>query len=117
MESVVEAKIGSWDLNDLVRHPDGDEFKEFLETINKMITEFESRKDHLNDQISSKTFQNILYIIEDIMEKVSIVTGYARLRYAADTSSNEAASLVTTMDMLEADIANRMLFFDIWFKK
>jgi hypothetical protein len=34
-------------------------------------------------------------MIEDITEKVSIANGYAHLRYAADTSSNEAASFVT----------------------
>ena len=39
------------------------------------------------------------------------------LRYSADTSSNEFASLVTKMDLLESDVANKLISFDLWFKK
>ena len=39
-------------------------------------------------------------------------SGYAHLGYSADTSSNEAASLVTRMDGLEAELS-----IYIWFKK
>jgi oligoendopeptidase F len=117
MKAFVEPAIGSWDLSDLVKDPNGNEFKEFLETIKKRVMEFETMKNDLNDKISVFEFENLLHMIEDITEKVSIASGYARLRYASDTSSNEAASLVTRMDMLEADTANSILFFDIWFKK
>jgi oligoendopeptidase F len=101
----------------LVKDPLGNEFKEFLQTIEQSLMELESRKNDLNDKISAFDLQNFLHMIENITEKVSMASGYAHLRYAADTSSNEAASLITTMDMLEADVSNRILFFDIWFKK
>ena len=117
MKAIAEPKLGSWDLSDLVKDPNGSEFEEFLQTIKKSVTEFESKKNLLNDEISLFDFQNLLHLIENIIEKISIASGYAHLRYAADTSSNEAASLVTRMDMLEAELTNRMLFFDIWFKK
>jgi oligoendopeptidase F len=81
------------------------------------VTEFENRKNLLNNEISVSYFKNLLHFIENVLEKISIASGYAQLRYAADTSSNEAASLVTRMDVLEAELTNRMLFFDIWFKK
>jgi oligoendopeptidase F len=81
------------------------------------VTEFENRKNLLNKEISVSDFKNLLHFIENVVEKISIASGYARLKYAADTSSNEAASLVTRMDVLEAELTNRMLFFDIWFKK
>jgi oligoendopeptidase F len=117
MKAFVKPTVGSWDLGDLVEDPHGNEFKKFLQTIKKNVMEFESRKCYLNDKISAFDFEDLLHMIEDITEKVSIASGYAHLRYAADTSSNEAASLVTRMDMLEAETANRILFFDIWFKK
>jgi oligoendopeptidase F len=117
MKAIAEPKLGSWDLSDLVKDPNGSEFEEFLQTIKKSVTEFESKKNLLNDEISLFDFQNLLHLIENIIEKISIASAYAHLRYAADTSSNEAASLVTRMDMLEAELTNRMLFFDIWFKK
>src|SRR4029450_13319792 len=48
---------------------------------------------------------------------ISVSVGYAHLKYSADTSSNDAASLLTRMDLMAADIANRLLFFDLWFRK
>lgn len=94
MKAFVKPTIGSWDLGDLVKEPHGHGFKKFLETIKKNLIEFESKKNDLNDGISAFSFENLLHMIEDT-EKVSIANGYAHLRYAADTSSNEAASFVT----------------------
>jgi len=39
------------------------------------------------------------------------------LSYAANTSSNEFAALVTKMGIFGSNIANRLLFFELWFKK
>jgi oligoendopeptidase F len=58
-----------------------------------------------------------LHLIEKISERISIASGYAHLRYSADTACNETASLVTRMEQLESDVSNRLLFFDLWFKK
>jgi oligoendopeptidase F len=54
-------------------------------------------------------------LLEDSSE--SIASRYAHVRYAADSSSNDAASPVTRIDMLEAEVSNRLLFFDLRFKK
>lgn len=77
--------------------------------------EFERIETSLEDQISISEFQKLLYLIEDSIE--SIASRYAHVRYAADGSSNDAASLVTRIDMLEAEVSNRLLFFDLRFKK
>lgn len=110
-------KVGSWNLNDLVNDPKGTEFQEFLQSIKKSVTEFENKSIDLHDQISVTDFENLLHSLENITERMNIASGYAQLKYSADTSSNEAASLVTKMDSLESDVANRLLFFDLWFKK
>ncbi|HET7148953.1 MAG TPA: hypothetical protein VFI73_10695 [Candidatus Nitrosopolaris sp.] len=39
------------------------------------------------------------------------------MSYAADTASNERAALVTKMALFGSNMANRLLFFDLWFKK
>ena len=62
-------------------------------------------------------FQKLLQLIEGIVEKMRIASGYVHLWYAADTSSNDAAWLTTRIDILEAEASNRPLFFDLWFKK
>jgi oligoendopeptidase F len=110
-------KVGKWVLTDLVRDPKGDEFSRFLRSIEEKVAIFESSRPRLRADISAAEFDSMLKQIEDIVDKVSIASGYAHLRYYADTSSNEASALVTQMEQLGAAIGNRMLFFDLWFKK
>ena len=39
------------------------------------------------------------------------------LSYSADTQSDEATSLMTRMSKLGSDISNKMIFFDLWWKR
>jgi oligoendopeptidase F len=117
MAILFKPKIGTWELTDLVKDPTGNEFQLFLESIEKDVKQVENRRKDLHNNISTEDFQNLLHLIENITEKISIAIGYAHLRYSADTASNEAASLLTKMEMLGSETTNRLLFFDLWFKK
>lgn len=109
--------IGPWDLSDLVRDPRSEEFEEFVKSIEQKVSIIENKRNYLSNDLKESDFQSIFYSIEDVSEKVSIVDGYAHLKYSADTSSNDAASLLTRMDLMASDIGNRLLFFDLWFRK
>jgi oligoendopeptidase F len=110
-------KIGSWRLDDLVKDPNGKEFQQFLESISTKVMQLETGRKILDDNVSTVEFENFLHSIEEISEKINVAGGYAHLSYAADTSSNERAALVTKMGIFASNIANRLLFFDLWFKK
>jgi oligoendopeptidase F len=110
-------KIGSWKVDDLIKDPTGNEFQEFLESITMSVRQLENRRKDLHSNISTVEFESFLLSIAEISEKVSIASSYAHLRYAADTSSNEMAALVTKMGLYGSNIANRLLFFELWFKK
>jgi oligoendopeptidase F len=110
-------KIGSWRLDDLVKDPAAEEFQEFLESIVNKVEQLERKRGELDNRISSVEFENFLHSIEEISEKVNIASAYAHLSYAADTSSNERAALVTKMGTFGSNITNKLLFFDLWFKK
>jgi oligoendopeptidase F len=81
------------------------------------VGQVENRRTDLNNEISSSEFEGILHSIEEISEMVSKVGGFAHLSYAADTSSNELAALVTKISVFGSNLSNRLLFFDLWFKK
>jgi oligoendopeptidase F len=110
-------KVGKWDLSDLVQDPSGREFGRFLESIEDQVKQFEKSRATLRPDISAGEFEGLIHLVESVSEKVSIASGYAHLKYYADTSSNEASALVTKMEKMGSDIGNRMLFFDLWFKK
>ena len=108
---------GEWDLRELVKNPKGSEFTRQLQLIEQKVKKFEQTKKHLKPNISSQKFAAFLRRLEEIIEKVSIVSGYASLSYSADTQSDEATSLLTRMTKLGAAVENRTLFFDQWWKK
>jgi oligoendopeptidase F len=110
-------KTGAWDLSDLVQDPNSKDFQAFIKSIEDKVSRIENKRGSIINNIPEYDFQNIFYAIEDVSEKISIAVGYSHLKYSGDTSSNDAASLVTKMDLMTADIANRLLFFDLWFRK
>ncbi len=117
MSKLIKLKTGTWDLSELVKNPKSDEFSKFLLSIDEKVKQFESKRSMLKPEISSKNFFEMIKDSESISEKLSIVLGYAHLKYAEDTSSNEAASLMTKMNLYATEISNKLLFFDMWFKK
>jgi oligoendopeptidase F len=117
MTAYAAMKVGRWDLADLVKDPSGDEFGRYLKSIEDRLVQFERSRQALRTDISPSEFESLIHALDDISEKISIASGYAHLRYYADTSSNEASALVIKMEKLASDIGNRTLFFDLWFKK
>ncbi len=110
-------RVGSWKLTDLVKDPSAKEFRTFLDSIEDKVKEFEARRNQLQPSMPASEFEHMIHAIEQIDEKLSVASGYAHLQYYADTSSNEASALVTKMEKLASNISNRLLFFDLWFKK
>lgn len=110
-------KLGKWNLDELVKNPTRAVFDQKLAKIESNAKRFEKIKKSLNPKVSSGKFLRLLRDIENITEKSSIIGGYASLRYSENTQSDEATSLLTRISKFGADIENRLLFFDLWWKK
>ncbi|CDI05919.1 M3 family oligoendopeptidase [Candidatus Nitrosotenuis uzonensis] len=108
---------GKWDLRQLVKDHKSPEFARQIANLQEMVKRFEDQKDNLKPSIPSSEFLKILKSIELISENASIIGGYASLLYSADTQSDEATSLVTRVAKLGSEIENKMLFFDLWWKR
>ena len=110
-------ELGRWNLNELVKNPKSKDFEKQLQKVETKAVQFQKLKNKLNPKISSNNFKQILAKLEDISHEMSIVGGYASLSYASDTQSDEATSLMTRMSKLGSDISNKMIFFDLWWKR
>src|SRR6476620_5576167 len=117
VSKLLKLKTGTWDLSELVKNHKEDEFSNFLLSIDDKVKQFENKRSILKPDISIKNFLELIKDSEIISEKLSIVLGYAHLKYAENTASNEAASLMTKMNIYATEISNKLLFFDLWFKK
>ena len=110
-------KLGKWNLDELVKNPNRAVFDQKLAKIESNAKRFEKNKKSLNPKVSSGKFLRLLRDIENITEKSSVIGGYASLRYSENTQSDEATSLLTRISKFGSDIENRLLFFDLWWKK
>jgi oligoendopeptidase F len=110
-------QLGAWDLKSLVSNPKSAVFEKQIKEVEKISKQFEKLKSKLNPKISSKKFLSILHNIEELDEKISVIGGYASLAYSGNTQSDEATTLLTRMSQLGAEVSNRTLFFDLWWKK
>ncbi|HEY7226496.1 MAG TPA: M3 family oligoendopeptidase [Nitrososphaeraceae archaeon] len=110
-------KVGKWDLTDLVDESLTANSDRLVENIKRKVKGFENNRVILKPDLSITIFEGLLRKIESILEDLSIVNSFAQLKYASDTSSNEAASLVLQTEKLSSEISNKILFFDLWFKK
>lgn len=110
-------KLNKWNLSELVDDPYSPLFAKRLEQIESRVKEFEKNKKNLSSNISEKKFLMLLHALEEIIEKFSVVSGYASLEYSSDTQSDKITSLLTKMRKFGSEIDNRTLFFDQWWKK
>ncbi len=111
-----EYKLDKWDLSELANDSKSPAFQKQIRDLEALAKKFEKIKLKLEPKMSSKKFMSILHEVEEISEKMSKIGGYASLSYSADTQSDEATSLMTRMSKLGAEISNKILFFDLWWK-
>ena len=109
--------LSKWSLDDLLKNPTRSTFDKKLAELNNYAREFEKQKKFLDKKITSKKFLDLIHKIEHITEKSSIIGGYASLQYSENTQSDEATSLLTRISQFGSEIENRLLFFDLWWKK
>ena len=114
---MIRYKLGKWNLSELVKNPTRAVFDKKLSKIENKAKSFEKSKKSLNSNISSTRFLKILHDIESVSEKSSVISGYASLCYSENTQSDEATSLLTRITKFGSDIENRLLFFDLWWKR
>jgi oligoendopeptidase F len=117
MSNILKLKPTKWDLKDLIQNNKSKELEKHLESIDQKVKQFEDKKTTLTPEITVKEFLQLLTHSESISEDLSKVSGYAHLKYAEDTSSNDAGAVVTRMNIFATEVSNRLLFFDLWFKK
>jgi oligoendopeptidase F len=108
-------KLGKWDLTDLVDETSTKKFEKLVASIKKNVKKFEHNREILKPDLNISIFEALVHKTENILEDLSTVNSFAHLKYAADTSSNEAAALVLQTEKLSSQISNQILFFDLWF--
>jgi oligoendopeptidase F len=105
-----------WSLNDLFTGPDSPDIEAAFQQLDHMVDEFELLRPKLTDDISPADFMDAVHRVEAIQDLGSRLYAYAGLLFSEDTQNQVAQGLTARVEQFVADLSNRTLFFDLWWK-
>ena len=105
-----------WSLADLIASPDGPALEDLFKQLDSSVTDFEAVRSSLSNEISPEAFLSIVRRLEDLYHSANILNSYAGLWLTEDTQNQASQSLVARVDQFMAEMSNRVLFFELWWK-
>ncbi len=105
-----------WSLSDLFPAPDSPELQAAFDAVDAAVTEFEGQRELLVSDISIDAFLGIVHKYEHISELNSRLYAFAGLWFTEDTQNQDAQSLQARVQQAMAELGNRTLFFNLWWK-
>lgn len=106
-----------WNLEEVLPARSGKLFQSLVvDDLEGMVVEFESARSELGDSITNEKFQALLDLYEKIARTRSRLGSYAYMFFTEDTRSQEGRTFKARVEEIDADAANRTLFFDLWWK-
>jgi oligoendopeptidase F len=114
--SINTYSVKKWDLSQLFPGFDSPELQGAFDNAEEQVTSFEGVRNKLQADIDSETFLDIVRASESIARILNNTYAFAGLSFAEDTQNQNAQSLLGRVQQFVAEIQNRTLFFDLWWK-
>lgn len=109
-------KQSRWSLEDLFPQPQMDELEAGIANLTERVDSLEKRRPQLVEDISPETFLSMVKDLEAITALGYRISAFAGLYFSEDTQNEAAQSLMARVDQLVAELSNRTLFFELWWK-
>ena len=90
--------------------------EELLGQLEESVAAFESLRDELSAQMDRAKLIDAMQQYEEINTQAYRLFAYGSLWFSSDTQSPDALTYTNRMNQLHAEIENRMLFFNLWWK-
>jgi oligoendopeptidase F len=105
-----------WSLADLFPGPQSKEVEAGFSNLSNLVTKLEQRRSELVQDISVENFLSLVKDLESINVLATKLSAFAGLYFSEDTQNEIAQSLLARVDQFVADLSNRTLFFELWWK-
>jgi oligoendopeptidase F len=105
-----------WNLSDLFPAQDSTEMKSAFDELDIKVVEFEELRSSLSPDMPVDTFMNAIRQLEAISRLANRISSFAGLSFSADTQDQVIQAFQSDVDSRMAIIANRTLFFSLWWK-
>jgi oligoendopeptidase F len=108
--------VKKWDLGELFSGFDSPDLQAAFDNVEEQVTSFEGVRGKLKPDLDTETFLDVVRASEELARMVNKVYAFAGLSFAADTQDQNAQSLMGRVQQFAAEIQNRTLFFNLWWK-
>lgn len=105
-----------WNLGDLLSDP-LKELERLRKEVGGQVRRFEDFRERLSPDLPADAFLEALRLADTIARTTSRLGAYAYLWFSENTKDQQARSFKAIVEELQAELANRMLFFDLWWQK
>jgi oligoendopeptidase F len=112
----VQYRLSGWNLSELLPDAGDAAVGERLAALERQVALFEGRRPLLGPGIDRGLSLSLLAEYERLVEGMSVLGGYASLRFSEDTGSREALALKNRVQQALTAAYNRILFFSLWWK-
>lgn len=105
-----------WSLADLFPGPKSEELEAAFKQLEEQVQALELRRDELTTDIRLETFLSFVKEMEKNMLLGQKVYTFAGLYFSEDTQNQVAQNLMARVEQFVAELYNRTLFFELWWK-
>ena len=105
-----------WSLSDLYPGFNTPELESAFDVIEEQVTSFEGLRSNLTPDMPADRFLDVVRASEEMSRVAHKLYAFAGLSFAANTQDQAAQSLQSRVQQFLADMENRTLFFDLWWK-
>ncbi len=105
-----------WSLADLFSAPDSADLEAAFVTLEAQMQTFEAVREKLCSDLPAAEFLGYVQQLETLTLGMSRLNYYPSLRFAENTQDQNALTLIARVEQFTAELANRSLFFELWWK-
>lgn len=105
-----------WSLVDLFPGPKSEELEAAFVDLEKQVEILEKRRPELTDDISLEIFLSFVKELEQNTALGQKIYTFAGLYFSEDTQNQVAQNLMARVEQFVAEMSNRILFFNLWWK-
>lgn len=106
-----------WDLTPLLQAPSGEPVERALNDIETRTANFEQARAKLKSEIDEEEFLDFVHEYDGLNRVLRNIGYYAELWFTEDTQNQQALAFKTKIEQMTTQVANRVLFFTLWWKE
>ena len=109
--------LTKWNLGELFPSFESPELQGAFDNVDEQITSFEGVRNKLSPDMDKETFLEVVRASEATSRIVNKIYAFTGLSFSSDTQDQTAQTYMARVQQFAAEMRNRTLFFNLWWKE